>query len=256
MEHPKTCRIHVGSLRDSAGIGVHKLMDRLQKERLRKGLGIAFLLLTLPTIAYASAEVSSGPTLPIRPSRPPLVSYTPPVGDPLVEQTLRNRLTLARHREHLIEEAQRKHRAWVRKQRHIEWVKEQQAKKAAAAAELARQQAAAEAAREAAEQAAEQAAQEAIVRQPSYTPPPVPASSGADWYAIAACESGGNWSINTGNGFWGGLQFTPQTWFAYGGGPFSGSGPFPYSAGTQIAVAERVLDGQGPNAWPNCFQWL
>ncbi|MBA3552163.1 MAG: transglycosylase family protein [Actinobacteria bacterium] len=229
-------------------------MDRLQKERLRKGLGIAFLLLTLPTIAYASAEVSSGPALTPRPSRPPLVSYTPPVGDPLVEQTLRNELTLARHREHLIEEAQRKHRAWVRKQRHIEWVREQQAKKAAAAARAAelRQRAAAEAA---AQEAAEEATQ-ATVQQPSYTPAPVPASSGADWYAIAACESGGNWSINTGNGFWGGLQFTPQTWFAYGGGPFSGSGPFPYSATTQIAVAERVLDGQGPNAWPNCFQWL
>lgn len=238
-----------------------KLMDKLQKDRLRKGLGIAFLLLTLPTIAYASAEVSSGPTPTLSPSRPPLVSYTPPVAEPLVEQTLRNRLTLARHREHLIEEAQRKHRAWVRKQRHIEWVKEQRAKKAAAearAAELARQraEAAAQEATEAAQEATEAAQQEATVDQPSYTPPPVPASSGADWYAIAACESGGNWSINTGNGFWGGLQFTPQTWFAFGGGPFSGSGPFPYSAGTQIAVAERVLDGQGPNAWPNCFQWL
>ena len=80
-------------------------------------------------------------------------------------------------------------------------------------------------------------------------------SSGADWTAIAACESGGDWSINTGNGFWGGLQFTPQTWFAFGGGPFDGVGPFPYSAATQIAVAERVLAVQGPMAWPNCFVW-
>jgi hypothetical protein len=73
-----------------------------------------------------------------------------------------------------------------------------------------------------------------------------------NWQAIAQCESGGNWSANTGNGFWGGLQFHPQTWFAYGGGPFDGSGPFPYSAGEQIAVAERVLAGQGIGAWPYC----
>jgi hypothetical protein len=76
----------------------------------------------------------------------------------------------------------------------------------------------------------------------------------ADWYAIAQCESSGNWSINTGNGFWGGLQFTPSTWFAYGGGPFDGVGPFPYSASQQIAVAERVLASQGPGAWPYCFR--
>jgi hypothetical protein len=79
--------------------------------------------------------------------------------------------------------------------------------------------------------------------------------SGADWYAIAQCESGGQWNINSGNGFWGGLQFTPSTWFAYGGGPFDGVGPFPYSSSEQIAVGERVLAGQGPGAWPNCFVW-
>ena len=79
--------------------------------------------------------------------------------------------------------------------------------------------------------------------------------SGANWYAIAACESGGVWAINSGNGFWGGLQFSPGTWYAYGGGPFDGTGPFPYSAGKQIAVAERVLAAQGPSAWPNCFRW-
>ena len=93
-------------------------------------------------------------------------------------------------------------------------------------------------------------------------PAPAPASapvavhsSSADWYGMAQCESGGVWSVNTGNGYWGGLQFTPSTWFAYGGGPFSGDGPFPYSAGQQIAVAERVLAAQGPGAWPNCFRW-
>jgi hypothetical protein len=82
------------------------------------------------------------------------------------------------------------------------------------------------------------------------------ASSGQpDWYSIAACESGGRWDINSGNGYWGGLQFAPSTWFAYGGGPFDGTGPFPYSAGEQIAVATRVFSAQGPNAWPSCFQW-
>jgi hypothetical protein len=78
----------------------------------------------------------------------------------------------------------------------------------------------------------------------------------ADWYAIAQCESGGRWDINTGNGYWGGLQFAPHTWFAYGGGPFDGVGPFPYSAAQQIAVAERVLAGQGPGAWPHCYRSL
>lgn len=94
---------------------------------------------------------------------------------------------------------------------------------------------------------------------PSLDPPP-PHSGRADWYAIAVCESGHNppaWHINTLNPFWGGLQFLPSTWFAYGGGPFTdtGTNPFPYSAAQQIAVAERVLAGQGPQAWPHCFRW-
>jgi hypothetical protein len=81
---------------------------------------------------------------------------------------------------------------------------------------------------------------------------PVPASSGgADWSAIAACESGGNWSANTGNGFYGGLQFTEQTWLAYGGGQYASS-PNLASAAEQMAVAQRVLAGQGIGAWPVC----
>ena len=117
--------------------------------------------------------------------------------------------------------------------------------------------AAARARREARERVRLQAVQAAAVSR-SYQPPPVPApapprSGKADWWAIAQCESGGRWDINSGNGFWGGLQFLPSTWFGYGGGPFDGKGPFPYSAGQQIAVAERVLAGQGPQAWPNCF---
>jgi hypothetical protein len=81
---------------------------------------------------------------------------------------------------------------------------------------------------------------------------PVPASSGgANWSAIAACESGGNWSANTGNGFYGGLQFTEQTWLAYGGGQYASSANLA-SQSQQIAVAQRVLAGQGIGAWPVC----
>jgi LysM repeat protein len=79
-----------------------------------------------------------------------------------------------------------------------------------------------------------------------------PASSGgADWAAIAACESGGNWSTNTGNGFYGGLQFTQQTWLAYGGGQYAASANLA-SPAQQIAVAQRVLAAQGIGAWPVC----
>lgn len=69
-----------------------------------------------------------------------------------------------------------------------------------------------------------------------------------DWDAVAQCESGGNWSANTGNGFYGGLQFKPSTWAANGG---VGS-PATASREQQIAVANRVLDTQGPGAWPKC----
>jgi hypothetical protein len=68
------------------------------------------------------------------------------------------------------------------------------------------------------------------------------------WDRVAQCESGGNWGTNTGNGFSGGLQFTPSTWRAYGG---EGS-PEGASREQQIAVAERVLAAQGWNAWPAC----
>lgn len=72
------------------------------------------------------------------------------------------------------------------------------------------------------------------------------------WDALAQCESGGNWSINTGNGFSGGLQFTPSTWAAYGG---TGS-PENASREQQIAVAERVQASQGWGAWPSCASQL
>jgi resuscitation-promoting factor RpfA len=68
------------------------------------------------------------------------------------------------------------------------------------------------------------------------------------WDRVAQCESGGNWGTNTGNGYYGGLQFSPSTWRAYGGsGSASGA-----SREQQIAVAERVLAAQGWGAWPVC----
>jgi nucleoid-associated protein YgaU len=74
------------------------------------------------------------------------------------------------------------------------------------------------------------------------------ATSGSTWDALAQCESGGNWAINTGNGFSGGLQFTPQTWAGFGG---TGS-PENASRAQQIAVAEKVQATQGWGAWPAC----
>jgi LysM repeat protein len=74
------------------------------------------------------------------------------------------------------------------------------------------------------------------------------ASADTDWDELAQCESGGDWSINTGNGFGGGLQFTDSTWRAFGG---SGQ-PEDASRSEQIQVAERVKAEQGMNAWPTC----
>ncbi|MFC0678076.1 transglycosylase family protein [Lysobacter korlensis] len=77
---------------------------------------------------------------------------------------------------------------------------------------------------------------------------PANAASAATWDAIAQCESSGNWHIDTGNGYYGGLQFLPATWKAFGGK----GNPAKASKAQQIAVAERVLKVQGWNAWPTC----
>ncbi len=77
---------------------------------------------------------------------------------------------------------------------------------------------------------------------------PASAATTGQWDAVAQCESGGNYAINTGNGFYGGLQFTLSTWAAYGGR----GAPQNASKSEQIAVAERVLAGQGKGAWPVC----
>ncbi|MDH6576973.1 transglycosylase family protein [Kitasatospora sp. MAP5-34] len=71
------------------------------------------------------------------------------------------------------------------------------------------------------------------------------------WDRVADCESGGDWSINTGNGFYGGLQFTSSTWKAFGGSQYAARAD-QASKGQQIAVAEQVLAEQGPGAWPVC----
>jgi len=68
------------------------------------------------------------------------------------------------------------------------------------------------------------------------------------WDSLAQCESGGNWGINTGNGYAGGLQFSPGTWAAYGGTGSAANA----SREQQIAVAEKVQAGQGWGAWPAC----
>jgi resuscitation-promoting factor RpfA len=71
------------------------------------------------------------------------------------------------------------------------------------------------------------------------------------WDRVAACESSGNWSINTGNGFYGGLQFTQSTWQAYGGTQYASRADLA-SKSAQIATAQKVLASQGPGAWPVC----
>ncbi len=76
-----------------------------------------------------------------------------------------------------------------------------------------------------------------------------PASAkGTVWDRVAKCESGGNWKINTGNGHYGGLQFSSSTWRGYGGRK-SASNAHKATKAEQIAIARRTLAGQGPRAW-------
>ncbi|MEV7071164.1 transglycosylase family protein [Streptomyces sp. NPDC091972] len=77
------------------------------------------------------------------------------------------------------------------------------------------------------------------------------AATASEWDAVAQCESGGNWSINTGNGYYGGLQFSASTWAAYGGTQYAAQAN-QASKAQQIAVAEKVLASQGKGAWPVC----
>ncbi|WP_245854149.1 transglycosylase family protein, partial [Mycobacterium timonense] len=77
------------------------------------------------------------------------------------------------------------------------------------------------------------------------------AATDGEWDQVARCESGGNWGINTGNGYHGGVQFSASTWAAHGGGEYAPSAELA-TREQQIAVAERVLATQGRGAWPVC----
>ncbi|OFT75328.1 Resuscitation-promoting factor Rpf1 [Corynebacterium sp. HMSC30G07] len=81
--------------------------------------------------------------------------------------------------------------------------------------------------------------------------PQATAAPDSDWDKLAQCESGGNWAINTGNGYYGGLQFSYGTWLAYGGGEFAPTANLA-TREQQIIIAERTLAGQGWGAWPAC----
>lgn len=81
-------------------------------------------------------------------------------------------------------------------------------------------------------------------------------SGTADWDAIVNCEASGNWGlVTTGNGYYFALQFDPGTWLAYGGTQAELDAGVAPSPSRLIQVAEAVLAGQGPGAWPNCFVW-
>lgn len=88
---------------------------------------------------------------------------------------------------------------------------------------------------------------------PSGGSTPIPVASGGlspqQWNNIAGAESNGNWAINTGNGYSGGLQFDPNTWIAYGGSQYAPQA-WQASPGQQMAIGNNVLAGQGPGAWP------
>ncbi|MCX5198900.1 LysM peptidoglycan-binding domain-containing protein [Streptomyces sp. NBC_00249] len=89
------------------------------------------------------------------------------------------------------------------------------------------------------------------VAAPLMTAGAASAATAGEWDRVAQCESNGNWSINTGNGYYGGLQFSSSTWAAYGGKAYA-SQANQASKSQQIAIAEKVLKGQGKGAWPSC----
>ena len=80
---------------------------------------------------------------------------------------------------------------------------------------------------------------------------PAQAAPKTVWDKVATCESGNRWGVNTGNGYYGGLQFSSGTWKAFGGRTYARQANKATKA-EQIAIARRVLHGQGPGAWPTC----
>jgi hypothetical protein len=90
-------------------------------------------------------------------------------------------------------------------------------------------------------------------KQPAPTSPANPGapSNGLNWDALAMCESGGNWSINTGNGFYGGLQFDYTTWLGAGGGAYAERADLA-TREQQIAIASKIYAERGSSPWPAC----
>ncbi|MFD3539978.1 transglycosylase family protein [Streptomyces sp. NPDC058662] len=93
------------------------------------------------------------------------------------------------------------------------------------------------------------------VAAPLMTAGTASAATASEWDRVAQCEAGGNWAINTGNGYYGGLQFSSSTWAAFGGKAYAAQAN-QASKAQQIAVAEKVLKGQGKGAWPHCGKGL
>jgi LysM repeat protein len=85
--------------------------------------------------------------------------------------------------------------------------------------------------------------------------PAAQAATTHDWTGVAQCESGGDWDINTGNGYYGGLQFSQSTWAGYGGTGLAARADLATPA-EQVQIAEKVLAGQGIGAWPTCGKRL
>ncbi|MBF6364709.1 transglycosylase family protein [Nocardia puris] len=92
----------------------------------------------------------------------------------------------------------------------------------------------------------------ALVAAPLALSATASAAPAYNWDGVAQCESGGNWGINTGNGYYGGLQFSHSTWTSHGGTGYAHNA----SKEEQIRVAENVLKTQGVGAWPTCGRYL
>ena len=90
-----------------------------------------------------------------------------------------------------------------------------------------------------------------IARGTKKAPAAASVAAGSVWDSIAQCESGGNWAISTGNGYYGGLQFNVGTWSAYGGGEYAPTANLA-TRDQQIAIAQKVQAAQGWGAWPAC----
>ncbi|MGH4026183.1 MAG: transglycosylase family protein [Pseudonocardiaceae bacterium] len=90
-----------------------------------------------------------------------------------------------------------------------------------------------------------------IVGIPGLLAVPAQAAPESTWDKLAECESSGNWGVNTGNGYYGGVQFSQSTWEGFGGSEYASRADLA-TREQQIAIAERVLAGQGWGAWPTC----